>query len=208
VRSPLVFAAALVGLAAVAVAAQSKVDVAQSKIEVKDIVDHPFSTDFPSGARLRMYLRSGEFHIDGTDQEKIVIHVDGRNAWRADDMRVRLDRSSDSADLTISGGPKNELNVEIEIPRKTGLFVRMPAGSLELHRIVGDKDAELHAGELTIDMGDPSEYSRVDASVLSGGIEAGALGESHGGLFRSLHKQGNGRYFLHAHVGAGDLILE
>jgi hypothetical protein len=200
-RSPLVLTAALASLAAVAVAAQSK-------IEVKDIVDHPFSTDFPSGSRLRLYLRSGDFHIDGTDQEKIVIHVDGRNAWRADDMRVRLDRSSDSADLTISGGPKNDLNVNIEIPRKTGLLVRMPAGNLELHRIVGDKDVELHFGELIIDVGDPSEYSRVDASVVSGGLEAGAFGESHGGLFRSMHKEGNGRYSLRAHVGAGDLNLE
>jgi hypothetical protein len=207
-RSPLVFTAALLGLVAAAGAAQSKIDVKDSKIDVKDIVDHPFSTDFPSGARLRMYLRSGDFHVDGTDQDKIVIHVDGRNAWRAGDLRVQLERSSNSADLTVSGGPKNDITVNIEIPRKTGLFVRMPAGNLELHRIIGDKDAELHAGELNIDVGDPSEYSRVDASVYSGGLEAGAFGESHGGLFRSMHKEGNGRYFLHAHVGAGDLTLQ
>jgi hypothetical protein len=207
-RSPLVFTAALLGLVAAAGAAQSKIDVKDSKIDVKDIVDHPFSTDFPSGARLRMYLRSGDFHVDGTDQDRIVIHVDGRNAWRAGDLRLQLERSSNSADLTVSGGPKNDITVNIEIPRKTGLFVRMPAGNLELHRIIGDKDAELHAGELNIDVGDPSEYSRVDASVYSGGLEAGAFGESHGGLFRSMHKEGNGRYFLHAHVGAGDLTLQ
>jgi hypothetical protein len=208
VRNALTFTAALAGLAAVAVAAQSRVDVKDSKIDVKDVVDHPFSTDFPSGARLRLYLRSGDFHIDGTDRDKIVIQVDGRNAWRASDMRVQFDRSSDSADLTISGGPQNDLNVNIEIPKKTGIYVRMPAGNLELHRIVGDKDAELRFGELIIDVGDASEYSRVDASVYSGGLEAGAFGESHGGLFRSVHREGNGRYFLHAHVGAGDLNLQ
>jgi hypothetical protein len=213
-RSPLVFTAALaglataaIGLAATAGAAQSNIDV-KDRVDVKDVADHPFSTDFPSGARLRMYLRSGDFHIDGTDRDKIVIHVDGRNAWRAEDMHVRLDRTSDSADLTISGGPKNDLTVNIEIPRKTGLLVRMPAGNLELHRIVGDKDVELHFGELVIDVGDPTEYSRVDASVYSGGLEAGAFGESHGGLFRSMHKEGNGRYSLRAHVGAGDLNLQ
>ena len=200
-RNALFLTAALVGLAAAVGAAQSKVDV-------KDIVDHPFTTDFAPNSRLKMYLRSGDFHIDGTDTDKITVRVDGRNAWRANDMRVQFDRFSDSANLTVSGGPKNDLNVSIEIPRKTGLFVRMPAGNLELHRVIGDKDAELHAGELIIDVGDPAEYSRVDASVYSGGLEASPFNESHGGLFRSFHKQGNGRYFLHAHVGAGDLTLQ
>lgn len=180
----------------------------QSKIDVTNIVDHPFSAEFTSGGRLKLYLRSGDFHIEGTDNSKISVRVDGRNAWKANDMRVQFDRSSDSAELTISGGPKNDLNVTIEIPRKTGLFVRMPAGNLEVHRVIGDKDAELHAGELIIDVGEASEYSRVDASVYSGGLEASPFGESHGGLFRSFHKEGSGRYLLHAHVGAGDLTLQ
>lgn len=197
----LVLAASLIALAAAAGAAQSKLDV-------KDIVDHPFSADFSSGSRLKMNLRSGDFHIEGTDQNRILVRVEGRNAWRASDVRVQLERHSDAAELTVSGGPKNDLNVTIEIPRKTALFVRMPAGNLELHRVVGDKDAELHAGELIIDVGDPSEYSRVEASVYSGGLEASPFGESHGGLFRSFHKEGNGRYHLHAHVGAGDLTLQ
>jgi hypothetical protein len=209
-RNALILTAALAGLvsAAAVVGLVTATAAAQSKIDVKDVVDHPFSADFPSGARLRMYLRSGDFHINGTDQDKLVIHVDGPNAWRASDMRVRFDRSSDSADLTISGGPQNDLNVSIEIPKKTGLYVRMPAGNLELHHIIGDKDAELRFGELIIDVGDASEYSRVDASVYSGGLEASPFGESHGGLFRSFHKEGSGRYFLHAHVGAGDLTLQ
>jgi hypothetical protein len=123
-------------------------------------------------------------------------------------MRVQLEGSNSSADLTVSGGPKNDLEVTIEVPKKTGLFVRMSAGNLELKHVTGDKDAELHAGELIIDVGDASDYSRVDASVYSGGLEANPFGESHGGLFRSFHKEGNGRYHLHAHVGAGDLTLQ
>jgi hypothetical protein len=180
----------------------------QTKIDVTDIVDHPFSTDFASGGRLRIYLRSGDFHIEGTDSNKLTVRIDGRNAWRASDMRVQLERSSDAANMTISGGPKNDLNVTIEIPRRTGLFVRMPAGNLEVHHVIGDKDAELHAGELIIDVGEPSDYSHVEASVYSGGLEASPFGESHGGLFRSFHKEGNGKYHLHAHVGAGDLTLQ
>jgi len=180
---------------------------AQTKLDVGDIENHPFSADFKSGGKLRMYLRSGDFRVTGGADNKITVHVMGENAYRASDLRVRLEGSNDAADLTISGGPKNGLEVTIEVPRKTALFVRMPAGNLELRQIIGDKDAELHAGELMIDVGEPSDYSRVDASVYSGGLEARPFGESHGGLFRSFHKEGNGRYHLHAHVGAGDLTL-
>jgi hypothetical protein len=181
---------------------------AQTKLNVKDIENHPFTADFNSGGKLRMYLRSGDFHIVGGSDNKITVRITGRNAYRASDMRVQLEGSNNSADLTVSGGPKNDLEVTIEVPKKTGLYVRMSAGNLELQHVTGDKDAELHAGELVIGIGDASDYSRVDASVYSGGLEASPFGESHGGLFRSFHKEGNGRYHLHAHVGAGDLTLQ
>jgi len=181
---------------------------AQTKLDVKDIENHPFTADFNSGGKLRMYLRAGDFRIVGGSDNKITVRGTGRNAYRATDLRVQLEGSNNLANLTVSGGPKNDLEVTIEVPRKTGLFVRMPAGNLELRHVTGDKDAELHAGELIIEVGEASDYSRVDASVYSGGLEASPFGESHGGLFRSFHKEGNGRYHLHAHVGAGDLTLK
>lgn len=181
---------------------------AQTKLDVKDIENHPFTANFNSGGKLRMYLRSGDFRIVGGSDNKITVRITGGNAYRATDLRVQLEGSNNLANLTVSGGPKNDLEVTIEVPRKTGLFVRMPAGNLELRHVIGDKDAELHAGELIIEVGEASDYSRVDASVYSGGLEASPFGESHGGLFRSFHKEGNGRYHLHAHVGAGDLTLK
>lgn len=181
---------------------------AQTKLDAKDIQDHPFTADFNSGGKIRMYLRSGDFRITGSDEDKITVRIRGGNAYKASDLRVQLESSSHAATLTISGGPRNDLEVTIEVPRKTGLFVRMPAGNLEVRQVVGDKDAELHAGEMIIDVGKAADYSRVDASVYSGGLEASPFGESHGGLFRSFHKEGNGRYHLHAHVGAGDLTLQ
>lgn len=181
---------------------------AQTKLDVKDIENHPFTANFNSGGKLRMYLRSGDFRIVGGSDNRITVRITGGNAYRASDLRVQLEGSNNLANLTVSGGPKNDLEVTIEVPRKTGLFVRMPAGNLELRHVTGDKDAELHAGELIIEVGEASDYSRVDASVYSGGLEASPFGESHGGLFRSFHKEGNGRYHLHAHVGAGDLTLK
>jgi hypothetical protein len=200
-RTPL-FVVGAVALCALAGAADTKI-----KVDTRGLQDHPFTTDFPAGGRLRMYLRSGEFHIVGGDENKITVRIGGRNAYKAEDVRVRLEGSDKTADLTISGGPKNDLEVTVEIPRKTALFVRMPAGDLDFRNVVGDKDAELHAGDLTIEVGDASDYSRVDASVYTGDLQASPFGEYHSGLFRSFHKEGNGRYYLHAHVGAGDLTL-
>lgn len=200
-RTPL-FVAVAIALGALAGIAKT-----QTNIEAKGLQDHPFTADFASGGRLRMYLRAGDFHIVGNDENKIVVRILGRNAWRAEDVRVKLRGSDKSADLTVSGGPRNDLEVTVEIPRKTGLFVRMTAGDLDFRNVVGDKDAELYAGDMTIEVGDASDYSRVEASVYTGDLQASPFGESHSGLFRSFHKEGNGRYYLHAHVGAGDLTL-
>ena len=181
--------------------------LSQTKIEVSDLQNHPFSADFPSGNQLRVQLRSGDFCIVGTDTNKITVQLSGKNAGDARDLTVRFKPSSTRAELRISGGPRNDLQVTIHVPKKTGLFVRMPAGELVLEGISGDKDVELHAGDLTISGSDANDYSSVDASVTAGDLEAAPFGESHGGLFRSFHKNGPGKYQLRAHVGAGDLTL-
>jgi hypothetical protein len=182
--------------------------LAQSKkIEATDLPNHPFQVAFPSGSQLEIHLRSGDVRILGRDDPRISVRVDAKNPERAKDIKVRFERSVGSTELNISGGPKNDVQITIEVPRSTGLFVRMPAGQLEVSDIVGDKDVQLHAGELIIGIGNPADYSHVYASVSTGGLEAAPFGESHGGLFRSFEKNGTGKYKLHAHVGAGDLTL-
>jgi hypothetical protein len=178
-----------------------------SELTVKDLRSHPFGVDFPSGSNLRLHLRSGEFRIVGHSDNRVAVHLGGRNADNARDLTVRFRRSDNTADLRVSGGPKNDLEVTIDVPSSAVLLVRMPAGDLSIEGVSGDKDVELHFGELTISVGNAADYSHVDASVMSGGLEAAPFGESHGGLFRSFEKNGTGKYRLHAHVGAGDLTL-
>ncbi len=182
---------------------------AQSKkTEVTNLGDHPFQVDFPSGSQLRIHVRSGDVRVVGRDDDRVTVRVNAKDWEKAREVKVRFERLAKAGELDISGGPKNDLQITVEVPRVTGLFVRMPAGQLELSDITGDKDVELHAGELIVGVGNPADYSFVEASVTSGGIEAPPFGEDHGGLFRSFHKSGNGKYKLHAHVGAGDLNLK
>jgi len=108
----------------------------------------------------------------------------------------------------VHGGPRNEFQIEISIPRASDLYLRMPAGDAEIDGLVGNKDVELHAGDLTVAVGRPEEYALADASVHAGDLNTGPFGVYKGGLFRSFHQQGAGSYRLHAHVGAGDLTLK
>src|SRR5215472_10347559 len=192
---------ALVILSAPLAAAQT------SKIEVSNLGDHPFQVDYPSGSQLSIHVRSGDVRVLGSPENRVRVKVDARDPYRAREVKVRFERLNTSAELGISGGPRNDVRITVEVPKATGLFVRMPFGQLEITDVVGDKDVQLHAGELIVHVGNPGDYSHVDASVNSGGLEAPSFNEDHGGLFRSFQKSGSGKFRLHAHVGAGDLTL-
>lgn len=182
-------------------AAQSK------KMEATNLPDHPFRVDYPSGSQISLHVRSGDVRVIGKDEGKISVRVECGDTEGARDVKVFFERFDNSGELRVSGGPRNDLKIIVEVPKSTGLFVRMPAGQLEISDVSGDKDVQLHAGELIMHVGNPADYSYVDASVTTGGLEAPPFHEDHGGLFRSFHKSGNGKYKLHAHVGAGDLTL-
>ena len=194
-------------LLSVAVFSTPLVMAQSKKIEATDLPEHPFQVDYPSGSQMSLRLRSGDVRVVGKERNQISVRVEARDTERAREVKVYFERSENSAELRVWGGPKNDLQIIVEVPKNTGLFVRMPAGQLEISDVTGDKDVQLHAGDLILHVGDPADYSHVDASVTTGGLEAPPFHEDHGGLFRSFQKSGNGRYRLHAHVGAGDLTL-
>ncbi len=181
---------------------------AQSRIAVEDLAHHPFEADFFSGGQIDLHIRSAEIHIIGSDENKIGVRVAGRQGSNSTDMKARFGRSDNSCELRITGGPHNELTINVQVPKNSNLFVRVFAGDVEVNGIIGNKDIELHAGDLTIGVGDAADYAHVKASVSTGEINAKPFGESHGGLFRSFEKSGSGKYTLVAHVGAGELTLK
>jgi len=73
--------------------------------------------------------------------------------------------------------------------------------------IAGNKDVEAYGGDLKIAVGDPNDYSSVDASVKAGEIEAGVFGGSRSGLLQHFTWSGPGKYTLRASLGAGNLTL-
>src|SRR5689334_22235856 len=61
----------------------------------------PFSTDFPSGSKLRIRARSGEVRVVGTDENKISVDVSGKKAGQASDLRVWMTEKSGASELRI-----------------------------------------------------------------------------------------------------------
>jgi hypothetical protein len=94
------------------------------------------------------------------------------------------------------------------VPKRSDLVVRTTAGDLDLVGVRGHKDVSMKAGDLTIEIGDPGEYSRAEASVKAGDIDARAFGVHKGGLFRSFKRENSaGKYRLRASLWAGDIKL-
>jgi hypothetical protein len=180
---------------------------AQNRVDATEVGQDNFAADFPSGGQLRLHIRSGDLRIIGSDENRIKIRYWGKNAGEARDVRVSLKTLGNTGELRVHGGPAYDFRIEIFVPRTSDLYLRMPAGEAEVKGIVGNKDVAIHAGDLTLAVGAPEEYAFADASVLAGDLDAGPFGVSKDGLFRSFHKQGAGKYKLHAHVGAGDLTL-
>lgn len=194
---------------AIAVSARPTANDSQSRS--KDIItktgEPHFEAALPARVPLRMYVRSGDIHIVGSDDNKITVDVSSKNTREMDDVRHRLAILDGSAEFHLSGGPRNDFKITIHLPKNCDLYLRVPAGDVTVEGISGNKDIELHAGDLSIRVGSPEDYSHVDASVSAGDVDASPFGESHSGLFRSFKKSGAGKYKLHAHVGAGDLTL-
>jgi len=167
-----------------------------------------FEANLARGANLRLHLHDGNFRIVGSDSEKISVHVEGKNVEQAKNIKIQLNRSDGAVDLTLSHVPKNELQVTIEIPKSTNLYARMRGGDLSVEGVAGDKDLELTGGDLTIQVGSPEDYAHVDLSVRFGDVSGTQFGDPKGWLGNSVRKDGKGKYRLHAHVMAGDLVLK
>jgi hypothetical protein len=181
--------------------------LAQTNIAIDDLAHHPIEAKFPSGGQLDLRIRSAEIRIVGSDENRIVVRAEGSRGSNSTDIEARFESSGDSGTLRVRGGPDNNVTITVQVPRKSNLTAKIFAGDVEVNGITGNKDIELSAGDLTIDVGDPADYSHVRASVNTGDINASPFGESRGGLFRSFEKFGKGRYKLMVHVGAGDFTM-
>jgi DUF4097 and DUF4098 domain-containing protein YvlB len=164
----------------------------------------PTEKDFISGGRVAMTLESGDYDIRASSDNRI--HVRWNEA-SVRGVRVKLTTNDKSAELRVENTPHNNFHATIEVPALADLRIRLTAGDLRVSGIKGDKDIAAHAGDMDISVGNSSDWGDVDASVTAGDINASPFQASKGGLFRSFHWKGPGKYRLHVHLTAGDVNL-
>ena len=162
---------------------------------------------FISGGTIRLHLEAGGYSITSGDSENIVVTCRAHTEEQLKRVKVEIKSTAASADVYVSETPHNNFQATIEVPRHSNIWARLSAGELDVEGIEGDKNLEVRAGRLQIDIPHPELYGHRDASVTTGSIEASAFGVSKGGLFRSFEQQGPGTYRLHAHVMTGEIDL-
>lgn len=174
--------------------------------DLDEVGKSPVEARFVSGGRVRMSLCPGAIEVTGVDDNRLRVSYTTR-AKGEKEVRVRIQVNGDQATIRVRGCPHNNFELRIEVPKTSDLYARMFAGEMNIDGIRGDKDVEIHAGQLTMEIGRPEENGHVDASVLTGDLEASAFDISKGGMFRSFDHHGPGKFRVHAHVGAGQLEL-
>ena len=161
-----------------------------------------------AGMRLAIDSKPAELDVEGTDAREMRITCTLNDTERAGEVRIRFHARDGKGKLTISGGPSNNVHLVIQIPHQTHLLMRMPAGAVHVKDVTGDKDVDVHAGELTITGVNPQEYRSIDASVDIGEVQASAFSVDKGGFFRSFKRStGEGLYRLDAHIITGSIRL-
>jgi len=182
------------------------VSFSQSDVQCGQTLDAPLR----SSAMLAIDSRPAGIEIVGTDQEAIHVLCTADDTESASHVRLRFSGTATHAKLTITGAflKHGNLQIRIEVPRKTNLGIQMPAGEVKVDEIVGDKDIELHAGQITISSARKWDYRDINASVGIGGVNAQVYGTEKGGFFRVFKKENaEGEYRLHAHVTTGQIDL-
>jgi hypothetical protein len=154
-----------------------------------------------------MDLSAGDYVISGSADQRIHIRWSVRDADQLSRVRARADVHGADASIVTDGPSNNGLRFDIQVPNLSDLYVRMTAGDIRIEDVRGNKDVELHAGDVRIDVGRAEDYNSVDASVWAGDIKAEPFNTVKGGLFRSFEWNGHGPYRLHARLKAGDLRL-
>jgi hypothetical protein len=167
--------------------------------------DHAATFEVSAGQEIRMDLSAGEYKIVGGGEGKVRVSWWSDDRYHADRVHVRFRTENGRARLETDR--TKEVRFVIEVPARSNLHIRLSAGELAVSGIEGNKDIGLTAGELRIDVGDPSNYRRVESSVRIGEISARPFNVNKGGFFREFDVDGAGKYSLRATVGVGELVL-
>jgi len=164
----------------------------------------PVERQFTRGGTVHMDLSAGQYLISGTESDRLRVRWSAENPEDAKQAKVVVD-VKDSTARIVTDGPSNNFRVEIEMPARSHIILRLSAGEVRVNGIEGNKDISAWAGEVTVGVPDASQYGKVSASLTAGEIRAEAFDEKREGVFPSFNWQGKGSYELSTRLTAGQI---
>jgi hypothetical protein len=193
--------------AAVILLACSIAGFAETKTPCGQTLDVPLQ----SRSVLMIDSKPAGLQIVATDRDELRVSCTAGSDETAQDTSLHFSPTANGGKLSIEGHVQqrnNNLQVKIEVPRRTSVAIRMFAGQVTIEGVKGDKDIEVGAGQITISSIHEGDYRSVNASVGIGQVHSQAFGVDKGGFFRSFKRENpNGDYRLQAHVTTGQIEL-
>ena len=160
---------------------------------------------FTPGAKVVMRLSAGQYYIrPGNSDDKIRLRWSAEKPEEMSRSQVNLEVQGSEAVITARGS--KGLRVEIEVPEATNFSADLGKGDIDIRDVEGNKEIRCHSGDVTIH-GNTALYKQADLSVDLGDIEAPPFQVSKGGVMRSFHWQGNGKYMLRLSARMGSVTV-
>ena len=156
---------------------------------------------FVAGGKITLDLDGGGYEIKAAADNHIRVAANSTTAT------VDVTINGSQADVKIKNTPHSNFRGIVEVPAAADVVIHLSGGELKVDGITGNKDVESLAGNVRIEVGDPSQYASVDAAVKAGDLQASPFGGSKSGLLQEFTWSGTGKYTLRAHLGAGNLVL-
>lgn len=167
------------------------------------------SWDFAPGGRIELHMLCGDLRIVPANDSRIslsyTMHSNHPDFIRK--VKPEFEVTASDAILRLEAPRNGNIDVELKVPARSDLYVRVFAGDISVGQIEGNQNVETHAGDIAIQLPEHLNYGRVDASTHAGDVSA-PFGKTRGWIGSSLEYDGGGKYRVHAHTFAGDIGFE
>jgi hypothetical protein len=163
---------------------------------------------FRSGGRVELRLKGGDVHVlpaRNSDHLTIRYTIESDHASFARRVKAEFEVNASEADLRFRAPIDGSVDVDLEVPVQTSVYVRAKGGDLSVRGIEGDQDLQTIGGDIALDLPAGLRFYRVDASTHFGDIDNPPFGDPKGWVGKRIHFRGDGTYRLHAHTFAGDI---
>jgi hypothetical protein len=165
---------------------------------------------FAPGGSLHLTMRTGDVRIlkGDTNQIRVRYTSESQRSDFADHVTLRFDVHGKDATIDFHMPTHGDVAVEVEVPAQTDLRVNLSVGDVTVRGVEGNKDLEVHVGDIEVEPVRQASYRRLEASTHIGDITTAEYMRVHGWLGNSVKSDGTGAYRVHVHTRIGDITFD